>query len=148
MPRPHLKTNQQGFGLLEALVALVLFAGVGLVAISWLQQSLSASVKMQSALAEANLRKNMLHIIKGVNLVRTPKGTEQIGDYTMEWQAEPVSKMEPEVGYPVGVGRHQVQLFRVSLTARHRAKPGPVLQEQIFQLGHAPFDNKGAGGLP
>ncbi len=145
--RTH-KSSQQGFGLLEALVALVLFAGVGLVAISWLQQSLSASVRMQNSLAETGVRKAMLHMIKGLNVVTTPTGTEQIGDYTIEWKAEPVSKMEPQMGYPVGQGRHQVQLYQVTLTARHRLKSGVELREQVFQVGHAPFNNKGVGVLP
>jgi general secretion pathway protein I len=142
------KSAQQGFGLLEALVALVLFAGVGLVAISWLQQSLSASVRMQNSLAETGVRKDMLHWIKGLNVVTTPTGTEQIGDYTVEWKAEPVAKMEPQMGYPVGQGRHQVQLYQVTLTARHRLRSGVEFREQVFQAGHIPFNNKGLGVLP
>ena len=142
------KSGQQGFGLLEALVALVLFSGVGIVAIAWLQQSLSASVKMQRSLEESRARKIMLDTVTSVNLALQANGSIESGDYTIEWRSEPVGRMEPQIGYPIGTGRHQVQLYSVTVLARHRIRTQEVIQERLMQVGDMSFNNKTLGMLP
>jgi type II secretory pathway component PulJ len=130
--------SQAGFGFLEALVALVLFAGVGIVGIAWLQQSLATSVKMQQSLAQSHIRKVMLDAVTSSNLAERSTGSAQAGEYTVEWRAEPVGRSQLQMGYPQGVGLHRVQLFNVTVTARHNQNAQQVLRETLQQLGHIP----------
>jgi type II secretory pathway component PulJ len=131
--------SQAGFGFLEALVALVLFAGVGIVGIAWLQQSLATSIKMQQSLAQSHIRKLMLDIVTSNNVAERNTGTAQAGEYTVEWRAEPVDRAQSQMGYPQGVGLHRVQLFNVTVTARHNQNTQEVLRETLQQLGHSPI---------
>lgn len=125
-----------GFGLLEALVALVLFAGVGVVIIAWLQQSLSTTVRVQSSLNESIVRGTMLDFITAVNLYDRPSGEERVGDHIFQWKTETVVPEEAQMGYPMGVGRYGVKLVQVQLTAKTLEGSQPVIAQSVTLLAH------------
>jgi hypothetical protein len=137
---PNLRHNksQAGFGFLEALISLALFSAVGIVGIAWLQQSLSTSVKMQQSLEQSRLRQLMLDTITSINLSERSSGNIRIGEYTVEWNATPLGRSQSQIGYPQGMGLHRVQLFEVSVVARHQQDTQRILRQTLQQLGHIP----------
>jgi hypothetical protein len=129
---------QKGFGLLEALVALVLFAGVGIVCIAWLQQSLSTATRLSTSLNDSNVRLAMLAKIKSINLAENPAGQDRIDDYAFQWKSEFISENEPQIGYPAGVGRHTISLLKVKMSATPENGTLPAIQEEVVMVAHRP----------
>ncbi len=111
--------RQQGFSLLEAIVALVLLATVGMSLFTWLSTQLDGLYRLEAHHQRQHAKQNALEFIQAINPMLTSSGTEQIGMYRFDWQAE---AMEPEkdgvylksggVGlYQVGIYTTQVEIF-------------------------------------
>lgn len=129
---------QQGFGLIEALVALVLFSGVGIVAIAWLQQSLGTSLRLQRIQNEMVLQQSMLDLIGSVNLAQEAQGQRLLGEYMVKWRTEPMGPALPQMGYPLGTGKHDIQMLNVYMTAVHRQRPQETLEKTVIQTVYRP----------
>ena len=103
-----------GFTLLEALVALVI-AAVCLASIFELQHQLvDGQRRYERALAKAQVRRDMLTLLRDMNPQDTPSGTSSLGpNLTLRWSSQSISDNANNVGFPNGQGTFTVQLYRV-----------------------------------
>ncbi|MBX3654344.1 MAG: prepilin-type N-terminal cleavage/methylation domain-containing protein [Ramlibacter sp.] len=128
--------RQQGFGLLEVLIALVLFSGVGIVLLAWLQQNLTTTQRLRDVYEEVRVKEIALTVVRGVNVMKTPEGERRVGNLLVRWQADPVGDEVPQFGYPLGVGRHTLRLYRTRVTVSRDEETQPWIADDVILVGH------------
>ena len=108
MPRieDRRRRPQRGFTLLEAIVAMVLLAGVGMAVFGWINGNLFSLERVRDANARSAATLNALEYMTGVNPMLTPSGEASLGAYRIRWSAEPASAVWDRA-YAV----HQVRLY-------------------------------------
>ena len=108
----------RGFGLLEALVALVLLAGTGLALFSWLQQNLRDASRVAQVEREARLQLNALSAMAAINPMLEPEGEVALEGVTVSWRAEPAEPVRTNAAFGSAVsGAWRVGLYRAQVRA-------------------------------
>lgn len=132
-----LKHHLGGFGLLEALVALVLLSSVGLTLLAWVQQSLDTTQRIRDFYIEQDARRAALDWIRSTNPMAEPTGEFLHNQIRIRWKNTPESKPIAQIGYPQGIGKHEIALFKTEIVF---FRPGdtetPWFTEEIITIGH------------
>lgn len=89
-----IRSQQAGFTLLEAVVAMVLISGAGLALFSWINSSIMALNRVQEANARSEATQNVVEFIASVNPMLKPEGSATLGTYRIRWQAQPISAIQ------------------------------------------------------
>lgn len=129
-------SHQRGFGLLETLVAMVLFAGVGVVTISWLQQSLSTAVRLKMTAKEDQARLYALSVISSTDLWANPAGSVKVGEFNVNWTGQPAGPDEMQIGYPIGFGKHNIRLVKLQITIQHEGNRRTLITDELLMTAH------------
>lgn len=126
-----------GFGLLEALVALVLFSLVGMAAFGWINTSLDAAVRVDRH--ERALRDRQLAgaWIETLNPMARASGEIALDDgLTLRWQAHPITPATPVAPLPGGQSTvHVAALYEVEAELLRDGDQEPVRWQHV-RLGH------------
>jgi general secretion pathway protein I len=126
-PRAH---AQQGFSLLEAMVALVILAGTCMALFAWINTNLTQLQRAELYVEASPAIASAAQYLKTVNLAQRPSGTFSSGAISVDWQA---SAIETEVTRSPAYGGSNflLSLYDVSLTARSAARSLPPLHTRI-----------------
>lgn len=149
-PRRSAKRSRQaGFGLLEVLVSLVIFASVGFTLLAWLQQSVDTVQRLRSFYQLQDARKTVLEVARTLNPMLQPRGEIRLGSRRLLWQAQPEGPESAQAGYPTGVGRHRLRLYTTTLSLYEGQAVKPLLVEKLTLIGYrvdgTPFGGQGSG---
>lgn len=128
--------RQRGFGILEVLVAFVLFSGVGVILLGWLQQNMVTTQRLRGVYEEVQARQLALDVARSVNMAQTPKGKRQIGNWRVQWEAAPEGDEAAQTGYPAGIGRHTLRLYKTTLQVFRDEEAQPWVTEELVLVGH------------
>jgi general secretion pathway protein I len=109
--------GEGGFGLLEAIVALVILGTSGLALFSWLQQNLQDASRLRRADAQARLMLNAQALVETVNPSAQPEGVLRVGGIEVQWHAELVEPARNNQTFGRDVGPWIVGLYRVTVEA-------------------------------
>lgn len=111
--------NQQGFTLLEAIVALVLLAGIGGALFAWISTSMNSLRKVSEYTERQLLVQNALAYMESVNPLQSPKGSAALGRYELRWQATVAQPVRQAIGnqgettlFTVGLFNTEVELLQ------------------------------------
>ncbi len=128
-------SRRRGFSLIEALVALIV-ASMALLAVYALQEQLArGQLRYQRALAAAGLRRDAMALTEEVNPMSEPVGERPLaGGRRVRWTSTPLTDPRPNAGYPSGVGRYEVRLYRLSVL---------ILDAQGRRIDSVAFDRLG-----
>lgn len=108
---------QEGFGLLEAIVALTILAGTGAALFTWMAGNLRAVSQYSESRARATLQLQSLELLEAINPAVKPSGTRKIGQLELTWRSELVAPLR--IGVPRGEAvRWQIGLYRVYLRVK------------------------------
>ncbi len=111
------RTNQRGFSLIEALVALIIAALVLSGVLELQRQLASGQARYQRTLELANLERNAFALMANINPAQTPDGQLDLGGgRRLLWTASPRGVPTLNTGAPVPGRRFQLQLYSVSAT--------------------------------
>ncbi|MDR1647328.1 MAG: hypothetical protein LBR88_04740 [Zoogloeaceae bacterium] len=124
-----------GFGLLEALVALVLIAGVGFSLLGWVQQNLETLQRLRQHYAEQEIRRQILNWSAALNPMERPEGELILGSTRFIWSSEQQGEIRPQSGYPAGMGLYDIALFSVTIQAYREGQTAP-LTETLTRIGY------------
>lgn len=84
---PRSERLARGFGLLEAIVALVLLAGTGVALFDWINSSLQTAARIARLDAQARLLLSAQAAISSVNPSARPQGELSVGGLNVRWSA-------------------------------------------------------------
>lgn len=129
-------TNQQGFSLLEAIVALILIATTGMALFSWINTNLITLHHVQQTQQRHEAIRNALAFIDTINPLEKPQGEESVGLYIFRWEADAVWLPKDGKGlYQLGLYDTKVEVFSdKELLARF------TLRQVGFKQVRQPFD--------
>jgi general secretion pathway protein I len=136
---------QAGFGLLEVLVSLVIFASVGFTVLAWFQQSTNTVQRLREFYEVQDARKTALEVARSLNPMRQARGELTQGTLRLVWVAQPVGEEAVQIGYPAGVGRHRLQLYTTTITAYRAQQTTPWFVETLTLVGYR-LDSAPGGG--
>jgi general secretion pathway protein I len=128
--------RQAGFGLLEALVALVLLSSVGFTLLAWIQQNLDTLQRLRGIYAEVDAHKSVLAWSRSLNPMERPSGEVTVGTLRLNWKAVGTGEPVTQTGYPAGMGLHDLALYDVSITVYRLDRPEPWFVQKIVSVGH------------
>ncbi len=92
-----MQRRQQGFSLLEAIVALVIFSMVAMVLYGWQNANLHTLRRAEAHARENELTRSALSLVAHVNPMKTPTGERPLGQLTVHWHAQLVQPVKPGV---------------------------------------------------
>lgn len=128
--------RERGFGLLEALVSLVLISSVGFTLLAWVQQSLDATQRIRGHYREQELRRAVLDWSETMNPMPSRSGGFVHGAYRIAWHSEQQGDKVPQSGYPAGVGLYDIALFRVEVDVSEVDDNRKVFQMVVTRVGY------------
>jgi len=81
---------QQGFSLLEAIVALVILAGSCMALFAWINSSLVQLQRAELYVEAGPAIASAAQYLKTVDLTQRPEGSFQSGRVAVDWAAKPI----------------------------------------------------------
>lgn len=115
--------RQTGFTLLEAIVALVIFASVGSSLYAWITVSLNGITRVEASRQRDEAIQAGLAMIEHVNPMAQPQGELDAGHYRVSWNSKTVES--PRDGLlPAGaISLYKVGLWRMEVTVEGGDEP-------------------------
>lgn len=144
----------RGFGLLEALVALVLLAGAGVALFTWMGSQLRTAAWLEDRREMMGLQRQALVWAQALNPAAQPQGEWREGDLRLRWRSE---LLEPPrivlPTQPTDTARWEASLYRVTLEAERRTVASDVdakLSTTLILMlpGLAPLGRAAAPDVP
>jgi general secretion pathway protein I len=131
----RINRRQTGFGLLEALVALVLLSSIGFALLAWIDQNLDTMQRMRGFYAEQEARRTVAEWAYTLNPMETPSGELVIGALHLSWKSVPQDEKVSQMGYPAGIGLHDVALYDVDVSVFRQKESVSWFSEKIVCVG-------------
>lgn len=133
---PYNPRRQAGFGLLEVLVSLVIFASVGFTLLAWFQQSMDTVQRLRSFYQLQDARKTALEVARSINPALKARGEALLGTLKLTWVALPEGEERVQAGYPAGIGRYRLQLYATTLSVFRNDETTPWFIEKLTLIGY------------
>lgn len=124
-----------GFTLLEAIVALVIFSTAGLALFSWINQNLQALARAQEVSEVARAKRNVLEFMGDINPMLRGAGGNDFGLYKVAWRSAETRAPRDNSGYPTGNGSFSVALYRTTIDVT-RANGARWFSFELMQAGY------------
>jgi general secretion pathway protein I len=128
--------RHSGFGLLEALVALVLLSSIGFTLLAWVQQNLDTVQRLRLFYAEQDARRTVAEWASSLNPMDFPNGETAFGGLRLHWEGEILGERVSQTGYPQGIGLHDVALYRLNVVVHRERESEPWFSESIDVVGY------------
>jgi len=128
--------RQAGFGLLEALVALVLLSSIGFTLLAWVQQNLDTVQRLRLFYTEQDARRTVAEWAASLNPMDSPSGEVVFGELRLHWTGEMLGERVSQTGYPQGIGLHDVALYRLTVIVHRKRESEPWFSENIDVIGY------------
>jgi general secretion pathway protein I len=108
--------KQQGFTLIEAIVAMVLIATTGMALFSWINSNIITLSRVQDINATNTATANALEYLNTINPWATPEGKTELGPYQMNWKAIATTETRDGVAYPYSIGLYQINMYQTKVS--------------------------------
>lgn len=117
MKRHSRRTGQQGFTLLEAIVALAVFAAAALPLYTLFSQSVDGLFRAATANREREATLSALSFLSVINPMERPTGDAEVGGFRLKWQSQELNPPLDGIGYPRGQSLFQVGWYEIRAEA-------------------------------
>jgi len=127
---PIRSSRQQGFSLLEAIVALVILAGSCMALFAWINGSLVQLQRAELYVEAGPAIASASEYLKTVDLAQRPEGTFNSGNITIDWKANAIERdVSRTASY--GGSNFLLSLYDVSLTPHTANRSLPALHTRV-----------------
>jgi len=110
------KPKQQGFTLIEAIVALVIFSTSAMGIYSWINTGLISLQKVEAVVRSEQALFAAVEEIKLIDLLEQSSGRQYVFGYSVEWQAEPLAPKQQGSSFNGSIGLYDLALFELQLS--------------------------------
>jgi general secretion pathway protein I len=135
--------KQQGFSLLEAIVALILIVTVGMALLSWVNTNLITLDRVQHTYQRNEAIRNALVFMSIVNPLEKPKGKEQVGIYQLSWEAKAIELPKDGTSTLGYLSLYQISLYdtEVKVSLEEALLARFTLRQVGFKQVREPLDS-------
>lgn len=127
---------QNGFSLLEAIVAMVLIGTAGTALFALINQSLDSLYRIEQANRRAELAVDVLEFMDRINPMERPEGSVAIGRHQLSWRAKALTPVSDGAGYPQGISLYQFVLYETSVVVRAGVDGAAETELKLRQVGY------------
>ena len=113
----------KGFSLLEAIVALVIFASVASALYAWVGVTLNSLNRVEAARQADEATAVALAWLETVNPMAQPEGEAAVGHYRVSWQAEAIAPELDGMTPEGGLSLFRVGLYELAVAVEGGAEP-------------------------
>lgn len=133
--------RQAGFGLLEAIVALTLFAGAGMALFSWINANIARAAQLQERSESAQAQLLVLAWVQALNPAQQPSGSADLGPGVhIRWSSQQTSPRQQAAPPPGGVSSpFELAMFEVQVTLEQPNAPPYALSLQRMGVWRQPW---------
>ncbi len=124
----------RGFTLLEAIIALVIFAMGAFSLYGWLSTNLITLDRARSGSEALVVKQSALELLRDVNPMLTPSGEREAGTLQVQWTAEPLQPTRRGSSQIGGPSRYEVGLYQMQVRVRDGGRE--VGEFSLRQLGY------------
>lgn len=112
----------QGFTLLEAIVAMVVFSLGAFALYGWLSTNVITLGRVRALQEQEVAFASALDLVRRSNPMKVPAGKRDIGDMTVTWTSKPVEDPKPGVGQSGAPGLYQMGLYTVYVRVTRKGR--------------------------
>ena len=127
--------DPRGFGLLEALVALVLIAATGLALFSWVDTNLAEAHRLRERDAASRLQVSAVEFMGSINPTSEPRGQRALSSMSLSWEATAQGNETPAMGFAGAPTDYRLQLYSAAVAARD-TRSGAEARFNVMLLGY------------
>lgn len=133
--------RQAGFGLLEAIVALTLFAGAGMALFSWINANIARAAQLQERSESAQAQLLVLAWVQALNPAQQPSGSADLGPGVhIRWSSQQTSPRQQAAPPPGGISSpFELAMFEVQVTLEQANAPPYALALQRLGVWRQPW---------
>ena len=130
------RRGQAGFGLLEAIVALTLFASAGMALFSWINANIARAAQLQERSESAQGQLLVLAWVQALNPALQPSGSTDLAPGVhIRWSSQQTSPRQQAPPPPGGVSSpFDLAMFEVQVTLEQASPPAQKTQTQVLTL--------------
>jgi len=110
--------TQQGFTLIEAIVALVLIATTGMALFGWINGNIITLNRVQEINAENAATVNAVEYMNSINPMILPEGKTNLGSCRLSWKAKTAAELHDGVGYPYGLSLYKLGMYQTKVVVQ------------------------------
>jgi general secretion pathway protein I len=132
----NIKIRNQGFTLLEAIVAMVLISSTGLALFSWINTNLISLSKVQQVQYRNEAIRNAIAFVDTLNPQKRPEGSEKIGAYTFEWQTKIIKPLKSGMNKNGGSSHYQIALYDIDMKIIRNKNKKIIARFNLNQVGY------------
>ena len=122
-PRLGSQRAIQGFTLLEAIVAMVVFSLGAFALYGWLSTNILTLDRIRGLQEQEVAFASALDAIRRSNPMEAPTGKRVVGDVTIQWTSSPVEDAKPNVSQNGIAGNYVVGLYTVVAQVSREGRP-------------------------
>ena len=123
----------QGFTLLEAIVAMVVFSAGAFALYGWLSTNMITLDRVRLRQEQEVAFASALDLVRRTNPMHSPAGQRAVGDLMVTWSSKPVEPPKPNVDQSGMPGNHMVGLYTVQVQVTRDSRP--VGRFYVRQMG-------------
>lgn len=113
-----MKADQQGFTLLEAIIAMTILATSGLALFSWLSVTYDGLVRVEEVQARHQVMDDLQAYFSTLNIKAETSQQMQVNGFDVSWQAKLVEPVQTGRGLMGGISNFDLGLYDVDITIK------------------------------
>lgn len=104
---------ERGFGLLEAIVALVLISVTVMAAYDWINTNLITIRRIQDVARQTQAKNNIRAYLANINPMQNPQAQRAFVGYTVRWHSRVIQPERDQINGLRGIGLYRVAMYEV-----------------------------------
>jgi len=115
-------TRNNGFSLLEAIVAMAIVASFGMAIFAWINANLNTLNKIQSKSEHDQIVRTVVEYMQDIDIMEQPEGNENIGQYSVFWKSTLIEPVKDGANRTGGKSEFEVGLYLADVSVNYDTK--------------------------
>ncbi|WP_083249948.1 MULTISPECIES: type II secretion system protein [unclassified Aeromonas] len=110
-----MKKANNGFTLIEVLIALTIMATVSALVFRFVGESSFRISRVDKVQERISFEENVFNSLQDINPLKVQSGSGEIGDQHYEWSAEPISGVFPIRSEDIAQPGYDLQMYKITV---------------------------------